>query len=83
MEDDELLTDVTFEQAEKIAKEYAKKEGIILGKYEGSGITAQWIAGSNYSWEAWYPEDEGAIIGLPGHVIVEDISGCVTYAMFM
>lgn len=83
MDDDSWIFGVSFEQAEKIAKEYAKKEGIILGKYEGSGIEDQWIAGTNYSWEAYYPEEEGMIVGLPGHVIVEETCGAVTYAMFM
>lgn len=83
MDDDSWIFGVSFEQAEKIAKEYAKKEGITLGKYEGSGIEDQWIAGTNYSWEAYYPEEEGMIVGLPGHVIVEETCGAVTYAMFM
>lgn len=39
MEHDEIIyyDGVSFEQAEKIAKEYAKKEGLIMGTYEGSG----------------------------------------------
>ncbi|WP_258409055.1 hypothetical protein [Ligilactobacillus saerimneri] len=42
MEHDEIsyYDGVTFEQAEKIAKEYAKKEGLIMGTYEGSGVKA-------------------------------------------
>ncbi|WP_258409054.1 hypothetical protein [Ligilactobacillus saerimneri] len=41
------------------------------------------MLGSNYSWAAWYPEYEGKIIGLPGHVVVDDSTGLPTYAMFM
>lgn len=85
MEHDEIsyYDGVTFEQAEKIAKEYAKKEGLVMGTYEGSGVKAPWVLGSNYSWAAWYPEYEGKIIGLPGHVVVDDSTGLPTYAMFM
>ena len=51
MEHDEIIyyDGVTFEQAEKIAKEYAKKEGLIMGTYEGSGVKAPWVLRSNYS----------------------------------
>lgn len=74
---------LTFEQAEKIAKEYAEKEGLVMGNYEGEKVTAPYVLGTNYSWGAWYPKDEGKIIGLPGHVVVDDETGIPTYAMFM
>lgn len=62
------IMDIDYKQARKIAKKFARENGLELGSYAGRGKHD-----NAYRWHAENPENYGMIIGWPGYIFVDDL----------